>query len=102
MPASFDRYPEVKDQRRFLAVQIDELALELDQRVVDAGDVAGSAGSRAHAGRGLDQRVDHFGMLAHAEIVVGAPHDTSRVPAGECHSARGKRPAMRLRSANSR
>ena len=56
-------------------MQVGKLALELDQRVVGAGDVAGAAGAGAHAGRGLDHGADHLGMLAHAEIVVGAPHD---------------------------
>ncbi len=68
-----------EDQRRFLAVQIGELALELDQRMVVAGDVAGAAGAGAHARRGLDHGADHFGVLAHAEIVVRAPdHDILR------------------------
>ena len=86
-----------EDQRRFLAVQVGELALELDQRVIGAGDVAGAAGAGAHAGRGLDHGADHLGMLAHAEIVVGAPHDRRRAgPAGECQIARGKPPGQPL------
>ena len=65
-----------KDQRRFLAVQIGEFALELDQRMIVAGDVAGAAGAGAHPGRGLHHGADDLGMLAHAEIVVRAPdHD---------------------------
>ena len=64
-----------EDERRLLAMQVGELALELDQRMVGARDVAGAAGAGAHAGRGLDHGADHLGMLAHAEIVVGAPHD---------------------------
>ncbi len=56
-------------------MQVGELALELDQRMVGAGDVAGAAGAGAHAGCGLDHRADHLWVLAHAEIVVGAPHD---------------------------
>ena len=68
-----------EDQRRFLAVQVGELALKLDQRMIIAGDVAGAAGAGAHPGRGLDHGADHLGMLAHAEIVVGAPdHDVLR------------------------
>ena len=60
-------------------MQVGELALELDHRVIVAGDVAGAAGAGAHAGRGLDHGADDFGMLAHAEIVVGAPdHDRLR------------------------
>ena len=68
-----------ENQRRFLAVQVGQLALEFDQRVIVAGNVAGAAGAGAHPGRGLDHGADHFGMLAHAEIVVRAPdHDVAR------------------------
>ncbi len=68
-----------EDQRRFLAVQVGKLALELDERMIIAGDVAGAAGAGAHARRGLDHGADHFGILAHAEIVVRAPdHDVLR------------------------
>ena len=68
-----------EDQRRFLAVQVGKLALELDHRVIVAGDVAGAAGAGAHPGRGLDHGADDLGMLAHAEIVVRAPdHDVLR------------------------
>ena len=64
-----------KDQCGFLAVQVGEFGLELDQRVIGAGDVAGAAGAGAHAGRGLDHGADDLRMLAHAEIVVGTPDD---------------------------
>ncbi len=68
-----------EDQRRFLAVQVGKLALELDQRVIIAGDVAGAAGAGAHPRRGLDHGADHLGVLAHAEVVVRAPdHDVLR------------------------
>ena len=47
--------------------------------MMGAGDVAGAAGAGADPGRGLDHGADHFGVLAHAEIVVGAPdHDIAR------------------------
>ena len=66
-------------QRRLLAVQVGEFALELDQRMIGAGNVAGAAGAGSHPGRGLDHGADHLRMLAHAEIVVGAPdHDLAR------------------------
>ena len=64
-----------EDQRRLLAVQVGEFALEVDQRVIGAGDIAGAARAGAHAGRRFDHRADHFGVLAHAEIVVRTPHD---------------------------
>jgi hypothetical protein len=37
-----------------------------------ASYVAGIAGSRSHADRGLHHRADHPGVLAHAETIVGA------------------------------
>src|SRR3954464_8049605 len=44
-----------------------------------ARDVAGAAGAGADAGRSLDHRTNHFRVLSHAEIVVGAPdHDVAR------------------------
>src|SRR5438105_3573085 len=43
--------------------------------MVIAGDVARAAGAGAHPGRGLDHGTDHFRMLTHAEVVVGAPDD---------------------------
>ena len=74
-------------QRGRLAVQVGELALQLDQRMVGAGDVAGAAGAGAHAGGDVDHGADHLGVLGHAEIVVGAPdHDLAlagrRMPVG--------------------
>ena len=53
--------------------QIGELGFELDQRMVRAGDVAGAAGAGADARGGLHHGADHLRVLAHAEIVVGAP-----------------------------
>src|SRR5438876_10966234 len=44
-----------------------------------ARDVAGAAGAGAYSGRGLDHGADHLGVLAHSEVVVGAPdHDVAR------------------------
>ena len=76
-----------EQQRRRLAVQIGKFLLELDQRMVGAGDIAGAAGAGADAGRGLDHGADHLRMLTHAEVVVGTPdHDVARslrrVPGG--------------------
>ena len=68
-----------KDQRRFLAVQVGELAFEFDQRMIVAGDVARAACAGAHPGRGLDHRADHLRVLPHAEVIVRAPdHDVLR------------------------
>ena len=68
-----------EQQRGFLAVQVGQFLLELHQRMMGAGDVAGAAGAGADARGGLDHGADHFRVLAHAEIVVGAPdHDVAR------------------------
>src|SRR5260370_28474293 len=55
--------------------------------------MARPAGACSHPGRGLDHRADHFRVLAHAQIVVGAPdHDfswaTRRMPDREWKSPR--------------
>ena len=60
-------------------MQVGELALKLDQRMIGAGDVAGATRAGAHPRCGLDHGADHLGVLAHAEVVVGAPdHDLAR------------------------
>ncbi len=64
-----------ENQGGFLAVQLGQLALQFHQRMVGAGNIAGAAGAGAGAGRGLHHGADHLGVLAHAEIVVGAPDD---------------------------
>ena len=62
-----------EDERRRLAMQVGKLGLELDDRIVGAGDVAGSARSRPMSADGSDRGFDNVGMAAHAEIVVRAP-----------------------------
>ena len=65
-------------QRGRLVVQVGELALELDQRMVGAGDVARAARAGTHARCGLDHGADHLRVLGHAEVVVRAPdHDVA-------------------------
>ncbi len=64
----------VEQQRGFGAVQIGQLALQQHVVVVGAGDIARAAGAGAAP---IDRRVhrrQHLRVLAHAEIVVGAPH----------------------------
>ena len=63
-----------EDERGFLAVQIGEFALKLDNGVAGAGNVAGAAGAGADPASRVDHRGDHVGVLTHAEIVVGAPY----------------------------
>jgi hypothetical protein len=60
-------------------MEVGQFTLELDERVIGTGNVAGAASSGAHAGRGLDHGADHLRMLAHAEVIVRAPdHDVAR------------------------
>ena len=63
-----------EDEAGLLAVQVGELALQVDQGRVVAGDVAGAARAHAAAPGRLGQRGHHLRVLAHAEIVVRAPH----------------------------
>ena len=70
-------------------MQVGEFRLELHQGVMGARDVAGAAGAGADPGRGLDHGADHLRVLAHAEIVVGAPdHDVARPVRGMPHRVR--------------
>jgi hypothetical protein len=63
-----------EDERRFLLMQPRQLMLQRHVQRVGAGDVARAAGARTlRADRGL-HCLHHGGMLAHAEIVVAAPH----------------------------
>ena len=85
-----------EQERCRLAVQARELALEQDVQVRGAGDVARAAGAGAHAAHRLDRGVQHHRMLAHAQIVVGAPHrDRLRIGVG-MGVARGARKRPRL------
>ncbi|MNN28597.1 hypothetical protein D3C81_1421750 [compost metagenome] len=65
-----------EQQGRFLLVPAGQLGFQIDRRTGGAGNVARTAGAGAH---GVDlglHGVQHQGMLAHAQIVVGAPdHD---------------------------
>ena len=62
-----------EQQRAFLAVEVGELGLELDVIMGVAADVAGAARAGADLVQRVFHRLDHGRMLAHAEIVVGAP-----------------------------
>ena len=66
-------------------MQVGQFQFELHQRMMGTRDVAGAAGAGANPCGGFDHGADHLGVLAHAEIVVGAPdHDIAlaarRVP----------------------
>ena len=99
MPARLEIQPEVKTSAASLPWRSASSRLELHDRMMGAGDVAGAAGAGAVGARRLDARLDHVGMAAHAEIIVRAPDgDFARrcsSPAGR-QSASGKR-ARRVR-----
>ena len=63
-----------EQKRRLLAVEVGKLGLELDMIMGGAGDVAGAAGAGADSVDRLMHGGEHHRVLAHAEIVVGAPH----------------------------
>src|SRR5579871_5301391 len=51
----------------------------MDEGMVGAGDIARAAGAGADARGSLNHCADHLRMLAHAQIVVGAPdHHVAR------------------------
>ena len=62
-----------EQQRRRLAVQVRKLRLQRIVRRAGAADVARAAGAGAHRPRRGAGSLDHHGMAAHAEIVVGRP-----------------------------
>ena len=84
-----------EQQGAFLAVQVGQLALELDVVVVGARDVAGAAGAGAAAVQRLVHGGDHRGVLAHAEIVVGAP-DGDLLLLGPVVGGAGEAPGLAL------
>jgi hypothetical protein len=82
-----------EEKRRFLAVQIRELGFELDMIMRGAGNVARAAGTGAYRVNGFMHGGPHGGVLAHAEIIVGAP---DRHP---LRSARGEMLGIRISAA---
>ena len=54
-------------------MQVRQLALELDVIMIGAGNVAGATGTCATAVNGLMQGGNDLWVLAHAEVIVGAP-----------------------------
>ena len=66
-------------------MQIGQFLLELHQRMMGAGNIAGAACAGADTRGSFHHGADNLGMLAHPEIVVGTPdHDVAlalrRVP----------------------
>ena len=62
-----------EQQRRFLAMQVGQFALQQHVIVVGAGDVAGAAGAGAATVERFMHRRQHLRVLAHAEVIVRAP-----------------------------
>ncbi len=62
-----------EEQCALLAVQIGQLGLEVDMVVRVTADIASAARTGADIVQRLFHRRDHLGMLAHGEIIVGAP-----------------------------
>ncbi len=86
-----------EDQRRLLAVPAGQLLLQEDMVVVGAGDVAGAPRARAAFLDRLDHGLAHERVLAHAEIVVGAPHDDLAEGAvAVVEAGQGKAPRLAL------
>ena len=63
-----------EQQRRLLPVQVGEFGLQRDMGMAGAADVAGAPCPRAVGVEGVVHRRQHRRMLAHAEVVVRAPH----------------------------
>ncbi len=55
-------------------MQVGELALQLDDRVVRAGNVAGAAGAGAVGAGRAHARLDDLLVAAHAQVIVRTPH----------------------------
>jgi hypothetical protein len=69
-----------EEQRSRLAVELSQLAFQQHVPVAGPGDVARAAGACAAACHRLAHGGEHDGMLAHAEIVVGAPDGDAPQP----------------------
>ncbi len=63
-----------EQQRAFLGMQIGELVLEFDMVMRVAADIARPARACADIVQRLFHRLDHFGVLAHGEVIVRTPH----------------------------
>lgn len=64
----------VEQQGGLLAMQRGQRTLQVDVAALGAGDVARAAGAGAVVVERLVHGGEHGGVLAHAEVVVGAPH----------------------------
>ena len=71
--ASLETKPEVKTRAASLPCRSASSSSSSTSGMVGAGNIARAAGARTHPAGGLLQGGDDVGVLAHAEIVVGAP-----------------------------
>ncbi len=71
--AWFDTKPEVNSSAAAFPLQRRQLRLQRVVRRAGAADVARASRARAHCLRRRARRLDHHGMAAHAQIVVGRP-----------------------------
>ena len=56
-------------------MEVGKLALEVDQRMIGASDIAGAACAGTHTRCGFDHRPDDLRVLTHPEVIIGAPDD---------------------------
>ena len=85
-----------EEERRLLAVQVGQLLLQRPMVDVGAGDVAGAAGAGAATVQRLVHRRQHRRILAHAEVVVGAPDGDVRRAVQAVMGGAGERPGVAL------
>ncbi len=83
-----------KQQRGFFSVQVRKFALEFHVIVGRPRDIARAAGTRASSVDRLVHGRDDLWMLAHAKVIVGAPHGhlarlARRVMIGRWKKSRG-------------
>ena len=81
-----------EEEGRLLAVEVGQLALQFHVIVVGAGDVAGAARTGAAGIQRLVHGGDDLRVLAHAEIVVGAPDGDLGDARGPMMGSPGKAP----------
>ena len=55
-------------------MQIGQFLLQLNMEMGVAANVTGAARTSANIVQGIFHGLDHFGVLPHGEVIVGAPH----------------------------
>ena len=68
-----------EQQSCLLDMQVGQFSFQHDVVMGRSRNIAGTACPAAHSVQGLRHRVDHFGVLSHAQIIVRTPdHDIAR------------------------